>query len=138
MNGAPLGDLILRAVLSGLGVVTLEMLHGVFRVKCLNPRIGDRAARRLGVLSGSGLLFAWAWLVSPWLDPTPSRAHALVAGAIWLLMLLALDVGVGRLVFRFRWSRIRDDFDPRRGSLLIPGMLFAGLCPLLASLLRTR
>lgn len=133
-----MGTLILRALLTGLLVVAAEMLHGIFRVKFLNPRVGDRTARRLGVFSGSALLFVLAWLVSPWLDPTASSARALVVGSVWLSMLIALDVGVGRLVFRFRWKRILDDFNPAKGSFLLFGMAFAFFCPLLASLLRSR
>lgn len=112
------------------------MLHGIFRVRFLNPRVGDKAARRLGVFSGSFLLLLLAWLVSPWLNPTSSRVDALVAGSVWLSMLLALDVAVGRLIFRFRWKRILDDFNPAKGSLLPFGMAFAFFCPLLALLLR--
>ena len=130
-------SLILRSLLSGLAVVVVEMLHGIFRVKILNPRVGDRAARRLGVLSGSALLLGLAWLFTPWLNPTLSSAQALVAGFVWLWMLLALDVGVGKLIFRFRWSRILDDFNPAKGSLLPFGMAFALIAPLLASLLHS-
>lgn len=129
-------SLIIRSLVTGLGVVTLEMLHGIFRVRFLNPRFGDKGAKRLGVFSGSALLFALAWLVSPWLNPSASTTDALIAGSIWLVMLLALDVGVGRLVFRFRWHRILDDFNPAKGSLLLFGMVFAFFCPLLAALLR--
>lgn len=132
-----MSELILRSFLTGLLVVAVEMLHGVFRVKFLNPRVGDKAARRLGVFTGSALLLLLAWLVVPWVNPGLTIAHALVTGFVWLCMLLALDVSVGRFVFRFRWSRILDDFNPRKGSLLLFGMAFALISPLLATLLRS-
>ena len=130
-------DLLLRSFATGLAAAALEMAHGVFRVRVLNPRCGDRRARRVGVFTGSLLLFGLAWLSSPWVHPDGSRTGAMVTGGVWLLLLLALDIGVGRWVFRFGWRRIAADFDPRKGNLLLLGMVFALLAPLIAVLARS-
>ncbi len=126
---------LLRAGLVWLLIAIAEVLQGMARIKFLNRRIGDHRARQVGVGTGCALIFAIAWFSHPWIGAT-SSSHLLVVGLIWVALMLAFDVGFGRMVFRVGWSRIAADFDPRRGGLLGFGMLFLAVAPLLVAHLK--
>ena len=57
-------------------------------------------------------------------------------GLLWLLLMLAFDIGFGRFVFHASWDRIVSEFDVRRGGLLGFGMLVFFCAPLLVAKLR--
>ncbi|MCO6045384.1 hypothetical protein NG895_15855 [Aeoliella sp. ICT_H6.2] len=113
-------------------IAVVEMLHGVWRVRVLNPRFGDRKARQLGLISGSALILLIAWLTTPWMGLS-SAADCWVVGLLWVAVMLAFDVAVGRLLFKMKWQRILRDFDPRQGGYMALGMLFVLLAPFLAA-----
>lgn len=127
--------LLLKAALIWVGIALAETLNGIFRMKLLNRRLGDRGARRVGVFTGSILIFLVGWFTMPWIGPS-SLPESLAVGACWLVLMLAFDIGFGRLVFRVSWKRIASDFDLRKGNLLTLGMIFLFLTPLLAGKIR--
>lgn len=112
-----------------------EVLHGILRVRLLNRRVGDRRARQIGVATGSLIILAIAWLTVPWIG-VASASQALAVGGLWLVGMLAVDVGFGRYVFHFPWSRILREFDPRQGGFLGFGMLVLLAAPLAVAWLR--
>ena len=128
-------NLLFRALIIWFLVAGAEVLQGILWVRFLNRRVGDRRARQIGVITGSGIIFAITWFALPWIG-----AHRvldlLVVGMLWLVLMLALDVFFGRMVFRFSWSRIARDFDPRRGGWLGVGMLILFAASLLVALMR--
>jgi hypothetical protein len=124
-----------KALLVWTLIAAAEVLHGIARVRWLNPRVGDRRARQIAVFTGSALLFAITWLLVPWLNPT-SVGQCLGVGGLWFTLMLTFEVAFGRLVFRASWQRIAADFDFRQGGLLAIGMAVLFLAPLLAAKLR--
>lgn len=74
-----------------------ETLHGILRVKMLNRRLGNRRARRLGVLTGSILILIIGWLSVPWIGLS-STEESLIVGGIWLAMMLGFDILFGMTV----------------------------------------
>lgn len=122
--------MILKAFLIWLCMAGAETLHGILRSKLLNPRVGDRAARRIAVFSGSAIILALGWASLPWIAPR-SPAESLSVGALWLVLMLGYDIGLARFVFRMPYSRIAADFDIRKGNLLGLGMLILFATPLL-------
>jgi hypothetical protein len=129
--------MLLRAVLIWLLIAAAEVLQGALRMRFLNRPLGDRRARQVGVFTGSFLILLIAWFALPWVDPR-SPGDAFLVGAVWLILMLALDLYFGRVVFRAPWTRIAADFDLRRGGLLGLGMLVLLLAPLLVVALRGR
>ena len=127
--------MILKAILAAALIALAEMIHGILRVALLNPLVGDRRARQIGVFTGSAIILVIAWLLSPWIHAT--RAGELLAvGFVWLVLLLAFEVAVGRWLMRAPWRRIASDFDLRRGGLLGIGMAVILVAPYLAARLR--
>ncbi|MBS1176375.1 MAG: hypothetical protein H6R06_787 [Proteobacteria bacterium] len=120
-----------RAFAVWLLIAVLETVHGIARALWLVPALGEPAAQRLGFAVGSALVLAVAWATSPWLDARTRRAQ-LLAGALWLLLILGLELGVGR-ARGFGWERIAAEFDPRQGGLMLFGLLLMGLAPMLGA-----
>lgn len=127
--------MLLKACIVFLVIACAETLHGIWRVRFLNRRVGDRRARQLGLISGSLIIFALSCLLIPWIAP-PSVNACLVVGFAWVLLMTVFEFSVGRLVFRMKWKRIRRDFNLREGGYMGIAMLFLFLCPLLAAYFR--
>lgn len=117
-----------------LVIAAAETLHGIVRGAVLQPFVGDRPARQIGVVVGSGLILAIAWLFSGWLGAGSQRAR-LEVGVLWLALMLAFEVSLGRAL-GLSWQRIASDYDPRQGGLMPIGMTVLVLAPLVAGWLR--
>lgn len=113
--------ILLKAFVVWLLIAVAEVLHGIVRVRLLNRRVGDHRARQIGVFTGSGIILMISWFAVPWLRAS-TTGQLLGVGFFWLALMLALEVGFGRLVFRASWQRIAADFDFRKGGLLAVGM----------------
>lgn len=127
--------MLLRAALIWLIIAGAETLHGILRVKLLNPRFGDRRARQVAVVSGSLLILLVGWVTVPWIAPL-STGQSLAAGGLWLALMLALDLGLGRWVMHASWERLLADFNPARGGFLGFGMLVLFVTPIVIASLR--
>ncbi|MDF1594298.1 MAG: hypothetical protein P1P89_22530 [Desulfobacterales bacterium] len=112
-------NMILKALLTWIGIAFAETLHGILRVKLLNHRLG---ARRVGVFTGSVIILIIGWFTVPWIGPSSNR-ESMIVGFFWLALMLSFDVAFGRLVFHFSWRRIASDFDVMKGNLLLLGMV---------------
>lgn len=127
--------MIAKAVLAWILIAAAETAHGILRVKLLNPRVGDRRARRFSVFTGTALIMLVGWFAVPRIGP--SSAHeCLLVGSLWLALMVLFDVGLGRLYFHFSWRRIMDDFDVRKGGLLGFGMVALFFTPLAVAKVR--
>ena len=122
--------MLLRAVLVWMLIAMAETIHGILRVRLLNPRVGDHRARQIAVGTASLIILGIAALTVPWIAPT-SPGDALAVGALWLVAMLAFEFSLGRFVFHLKWDRILADFDFRRGGLLGFGMLVLFFAPYL-------
>jgi len=127
--------MLIKAFLVWVLIAVAEVINGILRVRLLNRRVGDHRARQMGVFTGSAILLAIAWLLTPWIRPS-SASQALGVGFMWLVLMLASKIGFGRLVFRASWDRIAGDFDFRKGGLLSIGMGVLFLAPFLTAKLR--
>lgn len=116
-------------------IALVETVHGSLRVRYLNRPLGDHRARQVGVFTGSALILAIAWLTAPWLA-APSATAAWGVGGLWLGLMLAFEVWVGRRLFHASWARVFAEFDLRRGGLLGFGMLVLAAAPWLAGVAR--
>lgn len=124
--------MLLRALFVCVLIAVAETIHGILRVRLLNRRVGDHRARQISVGTASLIILAIAWLTVPWIAPG-SRGDALAVGGLWVAVMLAFEVSLGRFVFHASWDRIFSDFDLRRGGLLGFGMLVLFFAPLLTA-----
>jgi len=123
-----------RAVLTWMLIMLLESLHGTVRELFIAPQIGDLRARQAGVVVGSALIFAVAWLTSHWLGARTRRAQLLV-GASWVALTLVFEIALGRAIGA-GWERILADYNPLQGGFMMAGLAFMLVSPALAATLR--
>jgi len=88
-------------------------------------------ARQIGVLIGSAIILGIAVLLIGWIRPTSERA-LLAIGALWLVLTLAFEFGLGHALGR-SWDSLLADYDLTRGGLLSIGMVVLALSPWIAA-----
>jgi hypothetical protein len=120
-----------RALVVWFLMMVIETIHGVLRNHFLVPAIGDVGARQIGVLIGSALILGVAILTIGWIHPTSERS-LLVIGALWLVLTLAFEFGLGRVLGR-PWAAMLADYDLSRRGLLSIGMVVLALSPWIAA-----
>jgi hypothetical protein len=124
--------LFLKSLLVWVVIALAETVHGIARIKFLNRRLGARLARQVGVATGSLIILAIALVSLPWIG-VETVNQCFSVGLLWLVLMVAFDVGIGRLAFRMSWSRILSDFNPRKGGFLGIGMVVLFFAPWLAA-----
>ncbi len=127
----------LRALAAWLLIIAAETVHGVLRGMLLVPLVGDFPARQIGVLIGSLLIFAVAYLCIRWIA-AGTELQLLGVGLLWVALTVLFEIGLGRLVLGLSWDRITEDYDLTRGGFLVLGLLFMAVSPLLAGRVRGR
>ena len=119
-----------------LALASAETLHGIARTTLLVPRVGKRAAQRIGIVTGSLLAFCLCLLMVPAIGIT-GTGGLLALGALLAVFMASFDLALERLVLKRPWSKALADLDPRSGNLLLFGLLFLVVCPYLSMKLGT-
>lgn len=122
---------IAKAIAVWFLIILAESILGIARTLMLEPRLGSLRARQIGVFVGCAVIYAFAWLLIRW-QGTCSRPQLLLIGTLWAVLTIGFEIGLGRLL-GLRWDRITEDYDPARGGLMIFGLIFMILAPLLAN-----
>jgi len=122
---------IAKAIAVWFLIILAESVLGVGRTLLLEPHIGGMRARQIGVFIGCIVIFAFAWLLVRW-QGTCSRPQLLLIGTLWAALTICFEIGLGHLL-GLSWDRITEDYDPARGGLMIFGLIFMILAPLLAN-----
>jgi hypothetical protein len=123
-----------RAIAVWLLLMLAESINGTVRALCITPRLGDFAARRLGVFTGSLIILVIGWVFVRWIGARTRRSR-LGVGLLWLCLTVAFEVGIGRLVGR-SWSDIAVDYDVSHGGLLPFALVVLALAPWIAAHVR--
>jgi hypothetical protein len=120
-----------RALIAWLVIVVAESIHGTIRQLFVAPVIGDLPARQAGVLVGSALIFAIAWVCIRWIGAA-SFAEQLRVGLLWVVLLAAFEIGLGAAL-GYSLQRILADYDMMEGGFMGLGLLFVLFVPALAA-----
>jgi len=120
-----------RAVMVWMVLMLFETLHGAVREVFIAPRIGALHARQLGVPVGCAIVFVVAWFAARWLGAT-MRAQQLVVGGLWVLLTLLFEFTLGRAVGT-SWNQMLSDYNPARGGLMVLGLVFMFVTPMLVA-----
>lgn len=127
--------MIEKAIIVWLIIAIAETIQGIIRIKFISRRIGERNARKLGVVTGTFIILSIGWLTIPWINPTNIN-DCLLIGLIWLILMLIFDIGLGKYIFHYSWKRIGDDFNLSKGNFLTIGMIVLFLTPLIIAFIR--
>jgi hypothetical protein len=125
----------LRALAVWCLLLLLAVLNGGVRDAWLSPALGDPIGRAISTLLLCGLIFLATWLTIGWIRPTSSAA-ALGVGALWSVLTLAFEFGVGHYGFGKPWLELLADYDLSRGRIWIAVLLITLLAPLWTARLR--
>jgi hypothetical protein len=120
-----------RALVVWLVIILAESVHGVARQLFLMPLVGDLPARQIGVVLGSLLIFAIAWVFSRWLGARTTREQ-LGVGSAWVALTVAFELALGATL-GLSPQRMLQDYDPTQGGFMVFGLLFMLLAPVLAA-----
>ncbi len=115
-------------------IIAAETVHGILRTLYITPIIGDHAARQIGVVIGSLLIFIIAWVGSRWMSAHTFKDQ-LSAGAIWVILTITFEFFLG-MFLGFPLSRMLADYDITQGGLMGFGIAFMLFAPVLASRLK--
>jgi hypothetical protein len=120
-----------RALLVWLLIIGVESLHGTLRVLLVEPVLGSLPARQLAMPVGLALIFAITWLMIGWIGARePGQLWRI--GFIWVALTLAFETALG-LAQGFGLERMTEDYDPRRGGLMLLGLAGMAAAPWLAA-----
>ena len=127
--------LIFKSLAIGLLIALGEVLNGNIRVRLLHRRFGKKRAKLISFFSGTVIIYSICWLTLPWLAPS-SQLDCLKIGSVWLIIMLALDIYFGKYVFRMKWQKVWEDFNPVKGNMLGVGMLLLFASPVVIFILQ--
>jgi hypothetical protein len=125
----------LRALAVWCLLLLLAVLNGGIRDTLLSPRLGDPIGRAISTLLLCGLIFLATWLTIGWIRPT-SRSAALGLGALWVVLTLVFEFGVGHYGFGKPWRELLADYDLSHGRIWIAVLVVTLLAPLWTARLR--
>ncbi len=120
--------MLIKALVVGLLLAFAEVVNGNIRVRVLHRLYGQRNAKIISLFTGLTLIYAINWYALLWIEPS-GFLQCLQLGLIWLLLMLCLDIFVGRYLFKYKWHKILDDFNLSKGNLLSVGMLLLFISP---------
>jgi hypothetical protein len=120
-----------RALVVWLVVIAAETVHGILRQLFLAPIVGDLAARQIGVVVGSFIIFIIAFVSVRWLNARTLREQ-LGVGALWVVLTVVFELALGTLLGLTR-ERMLADYDLTAGGFMAFGLLFLLLSPVLAA-----
>ena len=124
---------LVRALLIWLLLMAAETLQGLARHWLFD--ISDLRVRQVSVLSGALIIFLIAWACEPLLKIRTARG-ALAVGGLWVVLTLAFELSLGRLL-GVSWARIGSDYDLANGGLMPLGLVIMALTPWVVRRLRS-
>ena len=112
--------LLIRALLMWLALAAVMFANGAVRALVWQPRLGEHLARQVATGLGVLIVFGFAFLFVRRLE-SPTNGELLGVGALWLMLTLAFEFGLGYIT-GMSWEAMLADYDIREGRLwpLIP------------------
>lgn len=115
-----------------LVIVFVESLHGTLRQILIAPAVGDFTARRIAFFTGMLLIFVIAYSLVRWIG-APTTGAWFWVGAMWAVLILAFEFGLGYFVLGYTTERLLEDYDVTRGGLMAFGIIFMACAPYMAA-----
>ena len=126
---------LLRSLVVWTVIIRAESIHGTARALFLQPYVGDLQARQIGVITGSIIIFVIVFALIRWVGAR-TVSQLLRIGCLWVVLTLAFEIGLGRLVMGYSWERIISDYNIVQGGLLSIGMVVLLFAPVVSAKMR--
>lgn len=108
-------------LLAWLGMMVLAIVNGIVRERWMAPRLSALAAHQCSTLLLLTMLSLFGHILFSRV-PLDSAGQALAVGGCWLILTLAFECGVGRLIGKRSWRTLLEEYNLLSGRLwlLIP------------------
>lgn len=120
-----------RAIMVWMAFMLAETAHGVVRELFIAPDIGALRARQVGVPVGCVIVFAVAWIAGRWMG-VHTRRQQLIVGGLWVVLTVGFEIAVG-FAIGAPWEQVSADLDPTKGGLMLLGLAFMFVTPMLVA-----
>jgi hypothetical protein len=110
--------MVFRYFLAWFGMMILAVLNGGIRDGLYKSRAGDLAAHQISTLILLALFAAYFRLLSS-IWPIASSGQAWTIGLMWLVMTLAFEVGLGRLILGNPWRAVLHEYNILAGRVWV-------------------
>lgn len=104
-----------RAILVWCAILPVAIGNGALRDLLLADTLGAATARMVSGIVLCAVILAAATLTARWLEAASNRSRWLI-GALWLLLTLGFELGVGYAEHR-SWERLLDAYRFQGGNL---------------------
>jgi hypothetical protein len=122
----------LKAFALWLVVLMLAIANGLFREAVLVPALGRFAGLVTSGILLSLLILLVALLAAPWYGRLQAGRYWLI-GAMWLVLTLVFEFGMGRLVQHKPWHELLDAYTFSGGNVWPAVLLMVFVAPRLAA-----
>jgi hypothetical protein len=129
--------LAIRSFAIWLVLVAAEIAHGILRAIVLVPLVGEFRSNQIGVVTGSLIILAIAYLTIHWIAAKLTW-EMLMVGAFWLVLMATFEMLFGRYVMGLTWQRIGADYNIAQGGFMPLALLALFFSPMIASRLRDK
>ncbi len=127
--------IFVRSIVVWVVFILAESLNGAIRVFWLVPSLGNSRAQQIAFMTGAILVLTVATLFIRWLQA--SRVSQLLSvGMLWMVLTLAFEMALGRVIFGYSWEQIAAKFNVTNGELMPFELVLLVLAPLLAARIR--
>lgn len=127
--------IFVRGIVVWLVFILAESLNGTVRIFWLVPSLGDVRAEQISFVTGSILVLAIATLFIRWLQAA-RVSQLLSVGMLWMVLTLAFEIALGRVIFGYSWEQIAANFKAIDGGLMPFELVLLTLAPLIAARIR--
>jgi hypothetical protein len=126
--------MLIKIFIGFLFIALAETLNGIFRVRILYKKIGINRAKIVSFLIGITIIISLNFILVPWISPQ-TKSDAFFIGFVWMCLMIAYDLYVGKVLFKLSWKKIFEDFNILKGNFLAVGMILIFVLPYFVLLL---
>lgn len=112
-----------------------ETINGIYRIKFLNKRFGNKKAKIISFFTGLFFIVVIVYYALKWISLS-SFYDSFFVGFLWSFLMVAYDVFIAKIVFKYSWKNVIKDFDVTQGNLLSIGIVILFLLPSILFILK--
>jgi hypothetical protein len=92
--------------------------NGTLRQFVINPAIGEAWGHVISTVLLCAIILTITWLCIRWIGPT-DVGEAWAIGAVWLVMTLAFEFGMGHFISHLSWAEMLADYNVLQGRVWV-------------------
>ena len=124
-----------RYFIGWLPLVLIAIVNGALRQLLFQQSLGELHAHQLSTATGIALFAAYIWWVIERWNPA-SIAETVTIGALWVLLTIVFEFGMGRFILNREWSVLLHDYNILDGRVWVLVPIWVGVAPTLFFILR--